>query len=1258
MVPYPAAHPLGRHKQQQELGEEQREIFELSDDYERSGNSNIVAGDGSREQQRRRQYERQWRKMQQEQQELQHWSHREKQHRFLRYLSRPISWGNNDARRKREDGVSTSSTTAIAAEFPEAMQEGQLHVESNDNRNIMLRYWSISGRSLVTSTTSTSREAMNEQLSYEDDNNAAALLMDANRIYNENQEVDGDGAAAAAEPALAAAGESTEEESLFIVEGDEGIDTVTETDYNDLESMEEDGGAVEYAVVVEATTNTSSSATTNATTNTTTSLYQPIRLRAILTDDESSGSKYLTPLQRKILMEEIINPALFAWSKALHVVPVGGGGSGSSGGVGESTTTTSHQNLVVDQSQLYDSVSCGPGLDSGLPSVIVPEEHMTAGLAETDTVIYISVSFTNTTSLTNNSSTDSTHYYLHRGTTGAVADEATMRLDDGDDETTLMSNEATYYPSSAPSYAPSFAPSETEPDVATRPICPGTYLASATYCSTDQYDRPIAGTLSLCIPSTNMHNFFHDQGQIKRNIITVMHEIGHVLGFNAQSLANIRDPDTGEPLTPRDGNGNVPYANVECTGVAPRANADIQLPSTNIVNFSTVRGGVRVATIVTPTVQRVARNMFGCRTLAGAELESWEGHLFHDDDNAASFSEAELLTPGECIGDHWSRRSFRADLMNTIVDDVPYSLYISSLTLAYFADTGWYKIDADRIGPPSMWGRNAGCDFVEKKCISSSGHVTAKNIPFFCDNFLEESSEEGSVVEEKDEDDERDGEEEADREDEAEKEEDIVEIHGCSLDSSRKALCSLVEYDSAIPTEFNYFGKDKQLDQTHYYGGSDPTLDYCPVFEGYENGRCDDERSQKLLKVRSSLEVFGADNSRCVMGNVEKKRTALCLPIACVIQEQSLMIKVDGYWKHCSYAGQIISVWWNPNDYVVCPDPSRMCPTFYCPGDCLREGGICDYQTKHCMCAAAPVTNTTFTSYYTTYQRFEPCALDGGHAHLELSDGTSPPVVERIGFELPEYYVENVTVLLDDPRDFDDKVSRMFSQLSSGEVVGLVASFMICAIFSFILWSTFVRCYNRRRPLINNSLSKAKLSVSSWPGLLSSASRASLNSNRDSGRDYGMDSPSSPHRRGGESRNPQKDKMVATLLVQMRTEITAAEAERQAQLGTTVLNSSETIVDLSSSSTTSNGLVFVNRSELPSLPEGGRVLAVVGAHIVEDEAAAPTDDASSTTRSSFSSSTTEHPTPYSEYASPLYQEDIREERNVWRRVSRLRRQLD
>ncbi|ACI64667.1 predicted protein, partial [Thalassiosira pseudonana CCMP1335] len=381
----------------------------------------------------------------------------------------------------------------------------------------------------------------------------------------------------------------------------------------------------------------------------------------------------------------------------------------------------------------------------------VPEEHMTDGLADTDTVIYISVS----------------------------------------------------------------------------PICPGTYLASATYCSSDQYDRPVAGILSICID--NVHSFFYDEDQIKRNIVTIMHEMAHILGFNALTTSAI------------------------------------PLPSTNITKLREVRGGVRAATIVTPTVRRVVRNMFGCQTLPGAELER-------------------AMSPGECIGDHWERRLFRTDLLNPIVDDVPYSLYISSLTLAYFSDSGWYKVNTDRIAPSSIWGRNAGCNFVNQKCISPDGRITAGNNPFFCNNF----------------------------------------IHGCDLDSSRKAVCSLVEYDSAVPDEYNYFGKVEAIGGDHF-GGSDPTLDYCPVFEGFSNGQCNDKHAKKLVGVRSNLEVFGGDNSRCVIGNVNRKRTALCLPIACVIQDQSLMVKVDGYWKQCLYAGQIISVWWNRNDYVVCPDPSHLC---------------------------------------------------------------------------------------------------------------------------------------------------------------------------------------------------------------------------------------------------------------------------------------------------------------------------------------------
>jgi hypothetical protein len=502
---------------------------------------------------------------------------------------------------------------------------------------------------------------------------------------------------------------------------------------------------------------------------------------------------------------------------------------------------------------------------------------MTDGIPETDTVIYISVSFSGGGgSETDSSFTDSTLpslNHLHRSSSSLGT--ATMMIRRGDKNETekeLMINgegSSTDTPSESPSTSPSFPPSETEPNVDTRPICPGTYVASATHCNTDQYDRPVAGILSLCID--DVHNFFYNDEEIQRNSMAAMHEIGHILGFNAESLAYFRDPDTGEPLTPRDENGDVPYVEVECTGIAPTTTSMIPLPSEDIVQFQTVRGGVRVATVVTPTVRRVARNMFGCQSLLGAELQSGEGQDTFIERGGAANNEFQL-SPGECIGNHWQRILFRKDLLNPVIEDVPRSLYISPLTLAYFKDCGWYDINYDRIAPVSMWGRNAGCNFAQKTCITSSGLVQASNIPFFCSNLVEEVDEE------------------------EEEGEDVREpiIHGCDVESSRKAFCSLVEYDEDIPPEFNYFGKAKSFPEG-IYGGKDPTLDYCPVFVGYDNGRCDDKDAEEYAGVKS-FEVFGEDNSRCVMGHVDRRRTSLCLPIACVVQDHSLRMKVDGYW--------------------------------------------------------------------------------------------------------------------------------------------------------------------------------------------------------------------------------------------------------------------------------------------------------------------------------------------------------------------------
>ena len=1076
-------------------------------------------------------------------------------------------------RRKR----TTSEEKNDQDEPPEFIQEGNLE-EGADG----LRFWTISGRALASNTTTSNDENFI----------SGALLMNMDQLQIQNEDL------AAANPQLNVFDE------LNVEDEESSLDKQDDTDVVEEGEEEEE----------------------------TESKYKSIRIRAIFTDDPTSGSRHLTANQRRILMEDIINPALFAWSKALFLIPVGSG-QRRRRGRGENDSLVVDR-LVVDKSQLYDGVSCGPGIDSGLPSVRVPEKHLTDGVADADHVVYISVAF----------SDHPPEQVIQSNNHAWWSTSSLSRVDENAFNTSReeILNQ-TEFPSSAPSIQPSMMPSEVEPLVESRPICPGSYLASATYCSTDQFDRPVASMLSVCIG--DVHDFFYNQEVTKQSVVTIMHEIGHVLGFNAQSMAYFRDPETGMPLTARNSRGDVPDSKVECTGIAPRVEARIPLPSEDVMVFRRTRG-LRVATIVTPTVQRVVRNMFGCQSLLGAELQSGEGQLF-------ATSEEQLLnpTPGDCIGDHWSRRLFKTELMNPIVTDAPYSLHISSLTLAFLADSGWYRINPKRVAPAALWGRNAGCGFVEHKCITSRGRVSAGNSAFFCNNFVEiaEQTEEeeeiprlkGSTTSRK----------------KTKIGEEKPEIHGCSLDLSSKAVCSLKKYDSYIPSEFNYFGSFASyfIEGTPYYGGSDATLDFCPVFENIPNAGCGDEYAQDLVGVKANLEIFGQDNSRCVVGNVGRKRTALCLPIACVIQDQRLMVKVDGYWKHCSYAGQIISVWWNPNDYIVCPDPARTCPSFFCPNDCLENGGICDYEVGKCMCPSSEVTSSAsnVTSSWVSSAGLVPC--DGS---TDI-DGEMQ-MVQRIEMDiaLPEYYVENTTLLVDDERNFDEKINRMFAQLNSGEVVGLVASFIMVVLFSYIMWSQALRIYKRRLVVVQ-SLAKVRSSMGSLSGLLPRSPGSSF----DDG-DGGENGPGRP-RRPRDPRNPQKDKMVATLLVQMRTESTEAQHERQRrlELGGLSFSSSEeedcanrkdglaparTVVDLSSAPGGFGNGNVVNRSELPPLPDGGRVLSIVGHRLIEDEAH---DDArSSATASTHVSNGT------SDFTSPLYRDA--DDGASTASTLRLRRQID
>jgi hypothetical protein len=707
--------------------------------------------------------------------------------------------------------------------------------------------------------------------------------------------------------------------------------------------------------------------------------FQPLRIRAILAEIPGEES-LLNETERNLLFHDMLSPALLAWSSSLRVDPVVG-------------------NLTVDVHQLLDGETCGPGIDSGLPSIKVPLEHIHEGIPETDMIVYLSLGFAATPPNASNNETS------------IDDDVAASETNDSDDETDYSGNEAgsledrqddslfggwfkdrgsrgtrrrlqstegsnrtsNAYNSSSPlperggrSGFLVDGSEETSEKNSTRNICTGEYLAAASYCSSDQFDRPTAALLHICIDDT-----FFDPSHRKRNILTLMHELGHALGFNSLSMAHFRRPD-GTPYTPRDENGEIPETTIECTGPGTEQQfATVALPSEEILQFRDVRGGVRVAEIVTPSVLQVVRNQFDCQLLTGAELESGEG--------------LPLSSTGDegCIGDHWERRLFSSDLMNPVVDDLEYSTRISTLTLAYFADSGWYQVDLSNADVASGWGRGAGCNFVNDTCINQNGEVPPQNAPFFCNDI----SPEGLSSAEN--------------------------IHGCTPDLSRKATCSIGQYDLDLPPAYQYFNLTYGAD----VGGSDSLMDFCPVYMGYDNGLCSSTDGESVIKALD-VERFGQRNSRCLVGNVRSsdRNTALCLPIACVIEDHSLRVKVDNLWHICERSNQKIV---SESVIIECPDPRRVCPTFFCPYDCLGTGGVCDYRNGHCLCEYEKIVNGT------EQKVFDVCGLvdeiqesEGSTLRPILRPGEAgkrDPAVPPPDTKLSDYYVADVRNLDDEP---------------------------------------------------------------------------------------------------------------------------------------------------------------------------------------------------------------------------------------------------
>ena len=72
--------------------------------------------------------------------------------------------------------------------------------------------------------------------------------------------------------------------------------------------------------------------------------------------------------------------------------------------------------------------------------------------------------------------------------------------------------------------------------------------------------------------------------------------------------------------------------------------------------------------MITPKVVAVARDLLGCSTLVGPELEN------------------QPTTSGSCFGSHWEQRLYPQEMMASTAS---HNSFMSALTLAALEDSGW-----------------------------------------------------------------------------------------------------------------------------------------------------------------------------------------------------------------------------------------------------------------------------------------------------------------------------------------------------------------------------------------------------------------------------------------------------------------------------------------------------------------------------------------------------------------------------------------
>ena len=324
--------------------------------------------------------------------------------------------------------------------------------------------------------------------------------------------------------------------------------------------------------------------------------------------------------------------------------------------------------------------------------------------------------------------------------------------------------------------------------------------------------------------------------------------------------------------------------------------------------YTEVKNGITKIYLNSPKVIQKAKMHFNCENIKGIELENQGG------DGSA--------------GSHWEARYMLGDYM--ISTDYP-EVTISDITLAYFEDTGFYKVNY-YTGGLFRFGKNQGCSFLEGNCVENYGEKT-----LFPNEFCTEA-----------------------------------ESYFCGSSHISRGDCYIIDYgEEKIDKNFQHYS-DKFL-------GGFIAADYCPVSYSYYYEELVDyyyyhyncKYGHNYFK--STGEIIGK-NSLCFESslipinsqNSIDELISVCYKVQCNRDKKTVQVYIGSSFVTCPKNGGILS---NPNGFkgqIKCPNYDIVCTSeVWCNElfDCIDKKSTVDIKTFDYKKNGEDVSFLSFNKY-------------------------------------------------------------------------------------------------------------------------------------------------------------------------------------------------------------------------------------------------------------------------------------------------------